>query len=685
MRRSTSTRAARVGALLACAALIAWGCSTQQTPTPGTSGSPGAPAAATSVPVSSPAPAPAYADTLRIGGVDWGLYGIEMDELRQASGGNWWITAPAVGSRYPRPQRPLPVRRPLRRVPDLADGPCATQGEGDGHPLPAHRDDVPRRHAADRRRRGLHVPPVPAPHDLHRASTGSLKEVLVVDHADGRLRPLVGRSDVPDGACCRPSRSFRATPSRPRTPTSSPPRRTCRRPTSRSSPTRSTRRRGATRRSARPASTRWRPCSTRIGVRLYREDFSRETGRFEACTYMSAAGGFIRQAATALETAADPDAGVLDAVAAAFQLLSTDWEPIGTGPYRFVSEDARPGPPRGLARLPRRARGDTLRRLRPGQGRRLRPAGRHRRHPPVRRCLGSAYRATAERHGVRWRTPPQSGLPRPAVQRPARAASSPTRPPPGAPAVHRPAARRRRRDGWRRCPRSTARSFPAAGPTIPTCRSRPATSPPRSGSSRAPAGSSGRTASTRRTGSASPPTILVRADAPIRMHDGRPDRPAGARLRDGPPQPADDLRRDLLDDAEPYPHVIPGTDEPFDLYLGVWRNGVDPDDGLSIFVSSADRDAEHPDNVNFGGFSDPAFDALVAAGEGHLRPGRAGPYLPARPSRSSRRRCPHIFLWANDELRPVRAAVATVDGPLDLAAPNWSWQPERMVVAASSP
>ena len=60
-------------------------------------------------------------------------------------------------------------------------------------------------------------------------------------------------------------------------------------------------------------------------------------------------GRFIRQAAAALEKATDPDAGALDAVAAAFQLLSTDWEPIGTGPYRFVSETAagstsRPGP-----------------------------------------------------------------------------------------------------------------------------------------------------------------------------------------------------------------------------------------------------------------------------------------------------------------------------------------------------
>jgi hypothetical protein len=44
-----------------------------------------------------------------------------------------------------------------------------------------------------------------------------------------------------------------------------------------------------------------------------------------------------------------------------------------------------------------------------------------------------------------------------------------------------------------------------------------------------------------------------------------------------------------------------------------------------------------------------------------------------------------IFLWADDTYDAVRTAVATVDGPLDLEAPNWTWQLERMVVLASNP
>jgi peptide/nickel transport system substrate-binding protein len=133
-----------------------------------------------------------------------------------------------------------------------------------------------------------------------------------------------------------------------------------------------------------------------------------------------------------------------------------------------------------------------------------------------------------------------------------------------------------------------------------------------------------------------------------------------------------------------YPHLIPGTDEPFDVYLGGWIAGADPDDGLSIFASSSATDAEHPDNANYGGFSDAAYDALLEAGKStYDQAERARIYQQAQQELASQ--LPAVFLFANESYDVVRTAVATVDGPLDLDAPNWSWQPERMVVAASSP
>lgn len=41
---------------------------------------------------------------------------------------------------------------------------------------------------------------------------------------------------------------------------------------------------------------------------------------------------------------------------------------------------------------------------------------------------------------------------------------------------------------------------------------------------------------------------------------------------------------------------------------------------------------------------------------------------------------PYLCLFAYSGYDVLRVGVATVDGPLDLTAPNCAWQPERMVV-----
>jgi peptide/nickel transport system substrate-binding protein len=45
---------------------------------------------------------------------------------------------------------------------------------------------------------------------------------------------------------------------------------------------------------------------------------------------------------------------------------------------------------------------------------------------------------------------------------------------------------------------------------------------------------------------------------------------------------------------------------------------------------------------------------------------------------------PYLYLWEFGTYEVVRSAVATLDGPLDLTKPNWSWQPERLVVTEMS-
>ena len=137
-------------------------------------------------------------------------------------------------------------------------------------------------------------------------------------------------------------------------------------------------------------------------------------------------------------------------------------------------------------------------------------------------------------------------------------------------------------------------------------------------------------------------------------------------------------------DLPTYPHDIPGTKTPFDLFLAVYGTGVGPAESLQWYISSYVSDEEHPDFGNMGGLSDPAFDRLLAeAGVTYDQAGRASLYRQAQEELAAQ--LPALFLWNQALTNAVRPTVATVDGPLDLTLPNWAWQPERLVVAASAP
>jgi peptide/nickel transport system substrate-binding protein len=181
--------------------------------------------------------------------------------------------------------------------------------------------------------------------------------------------------------------------------------------------------------------------------------------------------------------------------------------------------------------------------------------------------------------------------------------------------------------------------------------------------------------------------IVTRADRAdrIKMADliGRQARDCGMELRSRP-VPWDDIIRE--NGMLSYPHNIPGTSTPFDLYIGGFALGPDPASGLADYITSAINDAEHSDwsrYTNMGGFSDPAYDRLVEAGKAtYDQAERTRIYRAAQEELASQ--LPVIFLWNGwAAIDVVRTAVTTVDGPLDLTAPNWGWQPERLVVAAA--
>lgn len=671
LRRVVALNGVRPVIVAALIATLAGGCGSQQSPSPAASAGPAVPVA--SLPDAPTAtPAAAYADTLRIGGVDWGYQGMEMDIFRQASGGfQWWLNATVI-----HPARL--VYSALYRydagysaIPDLADGPCVPQGDGlvircriietsfhDGTPLTV--DDVAYTYRLFLR-----------PTIYNAVATGSLEDVRIVDPRTvdfvlSSVDPtfltdvLPSISIVSRGAVEAAYAGFESATKEMQATDLTSLADAIDEETSRDPPV-------CTGRLDEVASL-----LARLGVRLYREDFSRATGTFQACTYMGAASGFIRQAAAAL------DASGLDAVAAVFQLLATDWEPIGTGPYRFVSEFANrirleawpayhggPAVTRYVDFVPANGDGSDL----------LVGKVDILQFPP----LSTAYKATAGTHGVRIATPAMPGYY--AVMfnvRPGQLFADP--------------ALRRALQLCIDLPRDVDAATggdgtPVYGPLVPGAWAddpglpRPARDTAAARRLIEGAGwTLGADGIYAKGGVRLAADILVRGDISqerVKMTDliASDAHDCGMDLRARPTS-----WPELLG-VFSYPHVAPGTDQPFDLYVGMFVLGADPADAFGGFVSSANSDAQHPDADNWTGFSDPMLDALIEAGKAtYDQAERTRIYREAQ--RELAEQLPCIFLWANNEFDAVRAAVTTVDGPLDLTAPVWNWQPERLVVAA---
>jgi len=676
MRGPGSAAGPRLGAIVLVAAMLAGGCGTQQTPTPAPSASPAA--ATLAAPAPTATPASAYADTLRVGfipgrpeeffGSFWGF--------RQAS--------VAVFDYFIRPRSA--VHSSLYRldatydvVPELADGPCEPLGDGtvircrviettfhDRTPVTA--DDVAYAFQIAQR---WDV-------DNYLPGTGSLREVRVVDARTvdfvlSSVDPtfvttvLPSVSILPRHVVEASFAAFVAGTNNLASAELTKLADAIDEEIARDPPVCS------------PRVEEVAVLLERIGVTLYREDSAAAGGTFEPCRYVRVASRFIRQAAVAL------GATGLDAVAAAWQLLSIDWQPVGAGPYRFVSEDANgirleawpdysggPASTRFLDFVPTNPDGSDLvdgtvdifqsaDTLAPFQG--------------------TAYQAGAESRGIRIASPPE----------------------PGFMALHfnvRPGSLFADRDlrlALQLCidlerdvdAVTGGIGEPAYGPVL---RGSWADEPDLPKPARDPAAARqliegagwtlGADGIYTRDGIRLGADILTRADTPkrVKMADliAKDARDCGIDLRSLPARWAD-----LMPAFLTFPHALPGSDRPFDLYLGGWMNTADPGP-FDWFVSSEVTDVEHPDAVNFMGFTDPVVDRLAeAAMATYDQAERARLYREAQ--REVAAQVPMIFLWADDTYDAVRTAVATVDGPLDLEAPNWTWQLERMVVLASNP
>jgi peptide/nickel transport system substrate-binding protein len=133
-----------------------------------------------------------------------------------------------------------------------------------------------------------------------------------------------------------------------------------------------------------------------------------------------------------------------------------------------------------------------------------------------------------------------------------------------------------------------------------------------------------------------------------------------------------------------FPHATPGTDRPFDIYVGALTTGFDPGSFTTVaswHATTAERQDADAVGGNLSGLADPVVDDLVREGKAtYDQKERARVYRELQ--REVAARLPVMYLWGNNRTDLVRSTVAEVDRPLDLEATNWAWRPERMVLGA---
>ena len=137
-------------------------------------------------------------------------------------------------------------------------------------------------------------------------------------------------------------------------------------------------------------------------------------------------------------------------------------------------------------------------------------------------------------------------------------------------------------------------------------------------------------------------------------------------------QPID--RDEYFEMIRNYPHVRPGTNEPFDIYLGGWDVGPDP--GFEQWYSGNASSEEDPDAVNLIGMSNPGFDQLFDEWRTTYDTVQR-----ARLSRSLQeillQEQPYLFGWSGRSRVAVSADLRSTAGAL-IDSPYWWWQLETL-------
>lgn len=177
--------------------------------------------------------------------------------------------------------------------------------------------------------------------------------------------------------------------------------------------------------------------------------------------------------------------------------------------------------------------------------------------------------------------------------------------------------------------------------------------------------------------------LFVRADDPRRVRAA--ELIAGA---------AEQIGMDIVVQPADFATVIRSKYAPpydFDLLLGSWINGVaDPDFGDYAFYDPDDFALFHSSQINQGvadarpalnivGFSDPVYDTQASAARQVYDLTERAQAIRRAQERVALLR-PYLFLWADRLPVACSSRITTLDGPVNLATPNYLWNIERWYV-----
>jgi ABC-type transport system substrate-binding protein len=140
--------------------------------------------------------------------------------------------------------------------------------------------------------------------------------------------------------------------------------------------------------------------------------------------------------------------------------------------------------------------------------------------------------------------------------------------------------------------------------------------------------------------------------------------------------PAD--RETVLVPVGIYPHVPGGRDEPFEAHFVGWGMGYDPHAG-DLFHSTRVSSEERPRDSNFMGFQNEQVDELLDAGlTTYAERDRARIYRELQEIIAEEK--PFLFAWSSRGQVALDARLGYTEGEINLASPQWFWQPEKLVL-----